>query len=142
MGEIVRIGQLHLNFLATGAETAGTLTLFEVTIPPDARVPLPHYHESVEESVYGLDGTTTFTVAGKEHLVRRGDHVLVPRGVPHHFINRHPENARFLSTLTPALIGPAFFKEVGEIVNAGGPPDVSKVAETMRRHGLVPVLPA
>jgi hypothetical protein len=44
--------------------------------------------------------------------------------------------------LTPAHIGPAFFREAADVVNAGGPPDPKKMGEVMRRHGLIPVPPA
>ncbi len=79
MGETVRIGQTKLMFLATGAETAGHVTMFELTVAPDARVPVAHYHQEVEELVYGLDGVLTYTVDGTRRELRRGDHLLVPR---------------------------------------------------------------
>jgi len=47
-----------------------------------------------------------------------------------------------LSVITPGLLGPAFFQEVGAIVNAGGPPDVARIMQVMQRHGLRPVAPA
>ncbi len=39
--------------------------------------------------------------------------------------------------LTPALIGPAYFREIAALLAAGGPPDPAKVAEVMAGHGLV-----
>ena len=140
--EIVRIGQLQLTFLATGSETRGGLTLFEMLVPSQARVPAAHHHREVEEVVYGLQGTLTFTVDGVKHEIRTGDRVIVPRGAVHHFTNAHEGDARALAMLTPALIGPAFFRETAAIVNAGGPPDLSKLREVMLRHGLVPVAAA
>ena len=48
-----------------------------------------------------------------------------------------------LSILSPAVIGPEFFPEMGAVIDAaaGGPPDRAKMAEVMRRHGLTPVPP-
>jgi hypothetical protein len=45
--------------------------------------------------------------------------------------------------ITPAAIGPQYFREAGAVINAaaGGPPDRAKMAEIMRRHGLTPVPP-
>lgn len=43
--------------------------------------------------------------------------------------------------ITPALIGPNFFMECAEIVNAGGPPDMEKLKLVMAKYGLVPALP-
>jgi hypothetical protein len=48
-----------------------------------------------------------------------------------------------LTVVTPAAIGPHFFREVAEVINAeaGGPPDRAEMAEIMRRHGLTPAPP-
>jgi hypothetical protein len=44
-----------------------------------------------------------------------------------------------LCVITPAGIGPLYFREAAEVINsAGGPPDRMKMAEVMRRHGLTP----
>ncbi len=40
--------------------------------------------------------------------------------------------------LSPALIGPAYFRDMAALL-AGGPPDPARVAEVMRRHGLIVV---
>ena len=50
-------------------------------------------------------------------------------------------DAKGLAVITPALLGPIFFKEVAEIVNAGGPPDLEKIGLVMAKHGLIPVVP-
>ena len=36
---------------------------------------------------------------------------------------------------------PIFFKEVAEVLNAGGPPDHQKLGMIMKKHGLIPVVP-
>jgi hypothetical protein len=45
-----------------------------------------------------------------------------------------------LCVVSPAAIGPEFFRESAEVINAptAGPPDRVKMAEIMRRHGLTP----
>ncbi|MGA8050372.1 MAG: hypothetical protein WCA09_09345, partial [Burkholderiales bacterium] len=43
---------------------------------------------------------------------------------------------RALVMLTPD-IGEQYFREVGTVVGAGGPPDRSKLLEVMSRYGLV-----
>jgi len=48
-----------------------------------------------------------------------------------------------LCVITPAALGPQYFREAAQLINAaGGPPDGAKMAEIMRRHGLTPVPPA
>ena len=72
---------------------------------------------------------------------RRWDSCFIPRGAVHGFNNLKPANAKALAVVTPALIGPEFFREMAAIVNAGGPPDLEKIKAVMTRHGLIPALP-
>lgn len=136
--ESIQVGQIEIRFLLDGEDTGGSLCLFEFIVPPGARVPAPHYHESVDEIAYGLEGTLTFTVAGQSHSLGPGERCFIPRGAVHHFVNMSSETTRTLSVLSPALIGPAYFRDMAALV-AGGPPDPSQLAEVMRRHGLIVV---
>ena len=43
-----------------------------------------------------------------------------------------------LAIITPALLGPDFFKETAGIVNTGGPPDVEKLKAVMANTDLFP----
>jgi hypothetical protein len=58
------------------------------------------------------------------------------------FVNESGEHAKQLAIVTPAVIGPQFFRDMAEVVNAGGPPDMAALAEVMRRHGLTPAAPS
>ncbi|HEY4150200.1 MAG TPA: cupin domain-containing protein [Chitinophagaceae bacterium] len=137
--ETVRIGTLQLNFLLDGDDTGGTLVLFELIVPPHAKVPAPHFHVAVDETLYGLEGVLTQTVDGVVRELTAGDKCFIPRGTVHGFTNVHDVAAKALCVLMPALIGPAYFREIGEVINAGGPPDMQKVLAIMRQHGLEPV---
>jgi len=139
--ETIRIGQVTIDFLLETADTNGSVAMFEFSVPAGAKVPLPHYHEHYDETIYGLEGVITFTVEGKPADIAQGESYFIPRGAVHGFINLRQENAKALAVITPALLGPNFFKECAEIVNAGGPPDIEKLKMVMTRHGLVPVLP-
>jgi quercetin dioxygenase-like cupin family protein len=140
-GERIVIGQLQVIFYASADETNSHADVFEVIVPEGARVPVPHHHVEVDEVVYALEGTLTYSVAGQVYKLRAGDRVLAPKGVEHHFANLDPGAARFLSVLTPAKIGRDYFREMAALINAGGPPDPAKLKETMLRHGLVPSPP-
>ena len=139
--EIIRLGQIEIRFLLDGDDTGGRLSMFEFLVPPGARVPAPHYHEHVDEVAYGLEGVLTFTVDGRSTPLAPGDRCFIPRGAVHHFVNAGTEPTRTLSVLTPASIGPAYFRDLAALL-AGGPPDPVRVAEVMRRHGLIVVPPA
>ena len=51
------------------------------------------------------------------------------------------QDARGLSVIAPGLLGPDYFHEIAEVVNAGGPPNVQRIMDVMRRHGLRPAPP-
>jgi quercetin dioxygenase-like cupin family protein len=137
--EIVRIGTLQLHFLLDGNDTNGSLVMFEMTVPPGANVPAPHFHVAVDEVLYGLEGRLTQTVAGIKQELNAGERCFIPRGTVHGFTNHHDVPARVLCILSPALIGPAYFREIAEVINDGGPPNMQKILAIMQRHGLEPV---
>ena len=139
--EIIQVGQIGVRFLLEAADTNGALAMFEFTVPVGARVPLPHKHERYDETIYGVEGVLTFTVEGKTMDIAPGQSCFVPRGVVHGFSNLKQTDVKSLAVVTPALVGPDFFKEAAAIVNAGGPPDVKKLNAVMARHGLVAVMP-
>jgi quercetin dioxygenase-like cupin family protein len=139
--EIIRIGQIEIRFLLEGDDTNGQLALFEFTVPAGAKVPIPHSHERYDETIYGLEGVMTFTVNGKPVDISPGETCFIPRGAVHGFNNLKPANAKALAAVTPALIGPDFFRESADIINAGGPPDLAKLKAVLTRHGLVPAPP-
>ncbi|MEJ2618502.1 MAG: cupin domain-containing protein [Ignavibacteriaceae bacterium] len=139
--ETIRVGQVTIDFLLETADTNGSVAMFEFSVPAGAKVPLPHYHEHYDETIYGIDGVITFTVEGKPVNIAKGESYFIPRGEMHGFNNLTQENAKALAVITPALLGPNFFIECAEIVNAGGPPNIEKLKMVMSSHGLVPVLP-
>jgi quercetin dioxygenase-like cupin family protein len=140
--ESIRIGALELNFFIDGEDTNGTLVQFELVVPPGIKVPAPHFHVEVDETLYVLEGTLTQTVGTETVELQPGDYCFIKRGVVHGFNNLHDKNARVLCTLSPASIGPAYFREIAEVIGAGGPPDMQKILAIMKKHGLEPVKPA
>jgi hypothetical protein len=58
----------------------------------------------------------------------------------HQFDNHGAESERQLSVVTPGSLGPDYFREMGEILNRGGPPNTPLLIAIMLRHGLNPVL--
>lgn len=139
--ETIKVGQVTIDFLLEAADTNGAEAMFEFTVPVGAKVPIPHYHEHYDETIYGLAGTITFTVEGKPIDIRPGETCFIPRGAVHGFDNLKQVDAKALAVINPGLLGPIFFKEVAEIVNAGGPPDIEKSRLIMTKNGLVPVVP-
>jgi len=139
--ETIRIGQIEIRFLLESKDTGDQLAAFEFTVPAGAKVPVPHSHKRYDETIYGLQGALTFTVNGRVTEVAPGETLFIPRGAVHGFNNLKPSDAKALAVVTPALIGPEFFREMAAIVNTGGPPDVEKLKAVMNQHGLVPAPP-
>lgn len=138
-GNVVKVGQMEIRYLVDGAGKGG-LGVFELKVPPGSNVPPPHSHSKNEECVYVLEGTLRYSVDKESRDLRPGEWMSTPRGSVHQFSNPHSETARALIMLTPD-IGEQYFRDVGAVVNAGGPPDRMKLVEIMSRYGLVPAAP-
>ena len=142
--ETIRLGPLRVRFLVTGENSAGTIAAFEVVVPGAQRLAAPaHSHDHYEETIYGVEGVLTWTVDGKQIDVGPGQALCIPRGAVHRFDNNGVQDVKVLCVVTPAALGPQYFRESAEVINAaaGGPPDRAKMAEIMRRHGLTPAPP-
>jgi quercetin dioxygenase-like cupin family protein len=142
--ETVNVGPLMVRFLITGENSGGTVAVFELVVPAGQRLMSPaHSHDHYEETIYGIKGAMTWTVVGKLIDVEPGQAVCIPRGAVHRFDNNGSEEVKALCVITPAAIGPLFFRESAEVVSAAacGPPDRVKMIEIMRRHGLTPAPP-
>jgi quercetin dioxygenase-like cupin family protein len=143
--EVIRVGSLTVRFLITGENSAGTIAAFEVVVPGAQRLMAPaHSHDHYEETIYGVEGVLTWTVDGEPIDVGPGQALCIPRGAVHRFDNNTNQDVRVLCAVTPAALGPQYFRETGEVLSAaaGGPPDRVRLAEIMKRHGLTPVAPA
>ena len=136
----ITVGALGVRFLIEPADSNGAASVFECYVPASARMPAPHSHDGFDEAVYGLEGTTTWTVDGEMLELSPGQAICVTRGQIHGFQNHGSIDASFLAIATPAVFGPDYFREVGEVLaaTAGGPPDLATVGAVMRRHGLTP----
>jgi quercetin dioxygenase-like cupin family protein len=142
--ETIRLGPLAVRFLITGENSSGSIAAFELIVPGAQRLAAPaHSHDHYEETIYGIDGVLTWTVDGKPIDVGPGQALCIPRAAIHRFDNNTSQDAKALCVITPAALGPQFFRESAEVINAaaGGPPDRAKMAEIMRRHGLTPAPP-
>ena len=142
--ETITLGPLGVRFLITGAESNGSVAAFELAVPRAERLAAPaHSHDHYEETIYGIDGVLTWTVDGVAIEVGPGQALCIPRGAVHRFDNLGARNAKALCVISPAAIGPEYFREAAAVIEAaaGGPPDKAKLVEVMLRHGLTPAAP-
>jgi quercetin dioxygenase-like cupin family protein len=139
MHETIRVGELSVTFLKTRHETDGAFDLFELTVPPSTRIPLPHIHRKYDETIFGVDGTMTWTLRDKPTEVRRGTTLFIPRGTPHFYANRTHTAARILCLQTPGVMGPEYYLEVAALFRANRHPDLAGIGAIMSRYGVVPI---
>jgi quercetin dioxygenase-like cupin family protein len=134
---VVRFSGLELRFLQDRHGTDDSLDLFTMTVQPKARMPVAHYHETWDETVYGLSGTTTWRIADAEVAIAAGQSAFIRRGVVHGFRNDTDAPATCLVVLTPGVLGPAYFQEMADLANSGSR-DPEAMKAVMTRYGLIP----
>ena len=140
--QAIRVGAMSVRFHVDIDKSEGSVSIFECDVPANARMPAPHSHDDFDETVFGLDGVTMFTVGGGRTDLNPGEALFIPRRVIHEFSNGGEVDARFLAVISPGLLGSGYFREVANVLAGDGPPDVEKIGEVMRRHGLTPAPPA
>jgi quercetin dioxygenase-like cupin family protein len=141
--ETVQVGAIGVKFLVDADDSDGSVTVFECSVPADAKVPAAHSHDAFEETIYGLAGVCTWTVDGERHEVAPGEALCIRRGQIHGFANEGSLEVKFLAIASPGVFGPSYFHDMAEVIaaSAGGPPDLDAIGAVMRRHGLTPAKP-
>jgi quercetin dioxygenase-like cupin family protein len=142
--ETIQVGPVGIRFLLTGENSGGSLSIFEFTVPAGEKLAAPsHKNDAYEEVLYGIEGVLTWTVDGTPIEVGPGQALCIPRGVVHRFDNFGSEDVKQLCLISPAVMGPAYFREAAEAIGAaaGHPPDHAKMTEIFRRHGMTVAAP-
>src|SRR5262245_35106223 len=93
--ETIDFGPLAVRFLVAGDRPTGSLAAFELLVRAGQRLPAPaHSHDHYEETIYGVEGILTWTVAGKPIEVGPGQALCIPRGAVHRFDNTGNHDAK------------------------------------------------
>jgi quercetin dioxygenase-like cupin family protein len=106
-----------VDYLATGASTGGAFGLYRWNFGPRRTGPDPHFHRTISESFFVLDGTVRIHDGGDWRDTRAGDFVHVPPGGVHGFRNESGEPASMLLMFTPGAPREEYFetlKKLGE----------------------------
>lgn len=88
------------HFLAKGDDTAGRYALVEILVKAGNEPPA-HTHEREDEVYFILNGEMRFDVGGDVLHAKAGDHVYLPKDVPHAF-KVISESAHVLMWVAPA----------------------------------------
>ncbi|MBO7742971.1 cupin domain-containing protein [Paenibacillus sp. MWE-103] len=96
-------------FRKTGKDTNGEMVEIESFNPSSAQREPMHIHPKQMSSCEVLAGIVHFHADGKTHVLKAGDKLEIPAGVPHYFWNEDPEEAHTIQRFYPALDIDGFF---------------------------------
>jgi quercetin dioxygenase-like cupin family protein len=136
---------------ATGADTGGLMTAFEVLGGPESGPPL-HVHEHEDEAFYVLEGEIELHVGDLVTRLGPGGFAFAPRRVPHTYAVTSDAPARHYTVATPAGFDD-FVRAVGQPAPAltlppvpDAPPDLSAAIAAAAEAGITilgpPIRPA
>jgi quercetin dioxygenase-like cupin family protein len=121
-------------------ETHGRLCLVEGVLPPDAMTPL-HVLPHASQILYVLEGELTAYLPGLSRVLRPGDSMNQPAGVPQTHRVSSAEPARVLAVSSPAGFE-RFVAEAGRPAESltlpppeESPPDFERLAAIEQRTG-------
>lgn len=111
-----RFGEVHglavstIQLKVTSGDSAGLLVLENVFRAPGG--PPRHMHPEQDEWFYVIEGEFLMDVGDQRQMLRAGDSLLAPRGVPHVWACVGDGHGRILVAFNPAGRMEAFFREV------------------------------
>lgn len=114
---------------ATAADTAGQMTIVEVSYAPGFEAPL-HVHHRDDEGFWILEGEATFEVGEATIAASAGDYLFGPRDIPHRF-SVGPDGCRMLFIMVPG----GFFED---LIRATSEPAPSRTLPPPPEHEPTP----
>lgn len=111
-------GKDAVHYLATTATTQGEFGLYRVEMRAKAGGPRTHFHKTISESFYILDGTVCLYDGARWIDARKGDFLHVPQGGLHAFRNDSDAPAEMLLLFTPGAPREEYFEQVSQLADA------------------------
>lgn len=112
--ELVNASGGGAHYLATGASTNGQFGLYRWEMGPTSSGPPAHFHKSISESFYVLDGTVRLYDGKRWVDGTRGDFLYVPEGGIHAFRNESGEPASMLILFAPGAPREDYFETLAD----------------------------
>jgi quercetin dioxygenase-like cupin family protein len=117
------------------AETEGSISILEVTIPPHTLIK-PHAHTREDEFSYVLAGPIGVRAGETTHeSVPTGSWLIKPRAIPHAMWNVGDEPARVLEIVAPGGLE-TYFQTIAPILLEHGPDWTARYNEAADAYGL------
>ena len=102
------------HYLATTESTHGEFGLYRMDMVPKAGGPATHFHRSISESFFILDGTVRIYNGERWIDTKQGDFVYVPQGGLHAFRNDSDASASMLLLFTPGAPREEYFENLAQ----------------------------
>lgn len=129
--DLVAASGTRTHFMATSAATGGEFGLYRMDMAPRAGGPPAHFHRSISESFFILDGTVRLYNGESWVDGTAGDFLYVPQGGLHGFGNEADEPASMLLLFTPGAPREEYFEKIAEVATEWPP---EKQAEFFLKH--------
>ena len=123
--------------MVTSEDTAGALSLMEVTVGP-RKGPPRHVHHREDETYYVLSGEFLFEVDGVKHTLAQGASIFAPRDIPHCWANSGATDGKMLLVCTPGGFE-KFFDETAKAIMDKAP--MEQMDKIMAKYGCDPLGP-
>ncbi|MET7861405.1 cupin domain-containing protein [Streptomyces sp. NPDC005318] len=111
-------GENAIHYLATTETTRGEFGLYRVEMKAKSGGPKTHFHKSISESFYILDGTVRLFDGAQWIDAHQGDFLHVPQGGLHAFRNDSDAPAEMLLLFTPGAPREEYFEQVSQLADA------------------------
>jgi mannose-6-phosphate isomerase-like protein (cupin superfamily) len=104
-----------IHYLATTETTRGEFGLYRVVMRPKAGGPSTHFHRTISESFFILNGTVRLYNGDKWIDAEQGDFLHVPQGGLHAFRNDSDAPAEMLLLFTPGAPREEYFEKLSSV---------------------------
>ena len=121
----------------SGNDTAGAMSLFELTVASKGGPPL-HIHPDQDEIFYIVEGEFWVQVGTEKWLLKAGDTAFAPRGVPHTFAHGSGASGKLATMFQPAGSMEDFFRAIAKWT---APPTPEAAQKLSLAHGMEVVGP-
>ena len=113
--DLVYANGTKVHYLSSGASTGGLFGMYRWECGPDVTGPDPHFHRSISESFYILNGVMSIYDGTRWIEAEPGDWVHVPIGGIHAFKNRSGAPVQMLLHFSPGAPREGYFEGLTEV---------------------------
>ena len=124
----------QVHYLATGATTGGLFGLYRYEMTAARSGPDPHFHKTMAESFYVLDGMLRLHDGTGWRDLAAGDFAHVPPGGIHGFRNESGAPLSMLLHFAPGAPRESYFEAVAEVARGERSLTPEEWTELYRRH--------